>query len=74
MTVFDDHKPGAPCKPAAPRVSSRRENDMGWWRYLVRILAPQADAARLSPRLRRDAGINDQELEQAKAAKAPLIR
>lgn len=38
------------------------------------LFEPQPDLNRLSPRLRRDAGIDELELERSTIAKAPLIR
>ena len=41
---------------------------------LGRFFRPPADPDRLSPQLRRDAGIDAQTVEQVRAARAPLIR
>jgi hypothetical protein len=38
------------------------------------LFEPQPDLNRLSPQLRKDAGINEQALERSTIVKAPLIR
>lgn len=41
---------------------------------LKQLFEPQPDLSRLSPRLRRDAGIDELKLERSTIARAPLIR
>lgn len=70
MTVKTDRSPhrSAPQAdgPPPPRATMRDR--------LARLIRPGFDPARITPRMRRDAGLSHRGLDRRAAARAPLIR
>ena len=74
MNSFDELRLEITETPALQRSLSFLERGNRCLKALKRLFRQRFDFNSLSVRLRRDAGIDEQDLERAKVAKAPLIR
>jgi hypothetical protein len=74
MHITDESKIRALEAPVSRREVTLSGLAGRFLKALGRLFQPKFDYDRLTPRLRRDAGVDELELERTRAARVPLIR